>query len=335
MFNRNGSNNGNGSANGVHKDTAPVSSTGQAIAARNGNGHKPEAAIPTEHDLLWDGLSPAVTQALGQPLDSQLVSQRKGARRQVLRLPRRPPRHRPGQPDIRLRRLGLRTGRGRHPAQDRDGQFPDRRGEGGTGLQRAGAGHRGGRPAPHRHRRPPGGGGHLRRPRHGHKGRRHGRHEAGVPQLRRPVRQRASTATSRRLAMLRSPNGSLLRANAPYWKRGQRQLRPEPGQRPQSSPRLKSCGSGSSRSPPSRASMRTRCGPPWSTGRARASTTWTAPSSGRWWKPRPTSSGRCSRPRLPSLPVNPVRNRERGRLLRGAVPLSSLQDKEATSHDND
>ena len=70
MFNKNGSNNGNGSANGVHKDTA--------VVARNGNGHKPEAAIPAEHELLWDGLSPAVTQALGQPLDSQLVSQRKG-----------------------------------------------------------------------------------------------------------------------------------------------------------------------------------------------------------------------------------------------------------------
>ena len=78
MFNRNGSNKGNGSANGVHKDTAPVSSTGQAIVAKNGNGHKPGAAIVSEHDLLWDGLSPAVTQALGQPLDPQLVSQRKG-----------------------------------------------------------------------------------------------------------------------------------------------------------------------------------------------------------------------------------------------------------------
>ena len=50
------------------------------------NGHKPEAAIYSEHDpassagqaLLWDGLSPAVTQALGQPLDPALVSQRKG-----------------------------------------------------------------------------------------------------------------------------------------------------------------------------------------------------------------------------------------------------------------
>ena len=74
MFNRNGNNNGND----ARKDTAPVSSTGQAIAARNGNGHKPDAAIASEHDLLWDGLPPAVTQALGQPLDPSLVSQRKG-----------------------------------------------------------------------------------------------------------------------------------------------------------------------------------------------------------------------------------------------------------------
>ena len=66
MFNRNGSTNGNG----VHGDTA--------IVARNGNGHKPDAAIVTEHDLLWDGLSPAVTKALGQPLDPSLVSTRKG-----------------------------------------------------------------------------------------------------------------------------------------------------------------------------------------------------------------------------------------------------------------
>ena len=70
MFNKNGSNNGNGSANGVHKDTA--------VVARNGNGHRPDAAIVTEHDLLWDGLSPAVSQALGQPVDPELVSQRKG-----------------------------------------------------------------------------------------------------------------------------------------------------------------------------------------------------------------------------------------------------------------
>ena len=70
MFNRNGSNNGNGSANGVQKETA--------VVARNGNGHKPDAAIVSEHELLWDGLSPAVTNSLGQPLDPALVSHRKG-----------------------------------------------------------------------------------------------------------------------------------------------------------------------------------------------------------------------------------------------------------------
>ena len=64
MFNRNG-NNGNGAAhvNG---------------AARNGNGHKPDATIVSEHELLWDALSPSVTQALGEPIDPELVSQRKG-----------------------------------------------------------------------------------------------------------------------------------------------------------------------------------------------------------------------------------------------------------------
>ena len=64
MFNRNG-NNGNGA---VHVNGA----------AKNGNGHKPDAAIVSEHDLLWDALSPSVTEALGQPIDPELVSQRKG-----------------------------------------------------------------------------------------------------------------------------------------------------------------------------------------------------------------------------------------------------------------
>ncbi len=59
MFNRNGNN-------------------GAAVGSRNGNGHKPEAAIPAEHALLWDGLPPVVTQKLDQPLDSALVSQRRG-----------------------------------------------------------------------------------------------------------------------------------------------------------------------------------------------------------------------------------------------------------------
>ncbi len=63
MFNRNGSNNG-------------TQKNGAGVAAKN--GHKPDAAIPAEHELLWDGLPPAVINALGQPLDSALVSQRKG-----------------------------------------------------------------------------------------------------------------------------------------------------------------------------------------------------------------------------------------------------------------
>ena len=65
MFSKNGNNNGNGA---VHVNGA----------ARNGNGHKPDAAIPAEHELLWDALSPSVTQALGEPIDPELVSQRKG-----------------------------------------------------------------------------------------------------------------------------------------------------------------------------------------------------------------------------------------------------------------
>ena len=66
MFNRNGNNNGNGAHNGA------------AVASRNGNGHKPDVAIPPEHELLWDGLPPVVTHALGKPIEPSLVSQRKG-----------------------------------------------------------------------------------------------------------------------------------------------------------------------------------------------------------------------------------------------------------------
>ena len=65
MFGKNGNTNGNGA---VHVNGA----------AKNGNGHKPDAAIVSEHDLLWDALSPAVTQALGEPIAPELVSQRRG-----------------------------------------------------------------------------------------------------------------------------------------------------------------------------------------------------------------------------------------------------------------
>ena len=66
MFSRNGNNNGNGAHNAA------------SVASRNGNGHKPESAIPGEHDLLWDGLPPAVTQKLGETIDPNIVSQRRG-----------------------------------------------------------------------------------------------------------------------------------------------------------------------------------------------------------------------------------------------------------------
>ena len=71
----NGNNNGhhrNGTGNGlVHANSLPRTGYG-------GNGHKPDAAIVTEHELLWDGLPPVVTKALAQPLDPALVSQRRG-----------------------------------------------------------------------------------------------------------------------------------------------------------------------------------------------------------------------------------------------------------------
>ena len=62
-----------GNTNGHHSN-----GTGNGLVHTNGNGHKPEAAIIESSELLWDGLSPAVTSALSQPLDSVLVSQRRG-----------------------------------------------------------------------------------------------------------------------------------------------------------------------------------------------------------------------------------------------------------------
>ena len=66
MFNKNGSNNGNGNG------------TGNGLVHVNGNGAHNDPANIDGHDLLWDGLSPAVTNALSQPIDPALVSQRKG-----------------------------------------------------------------------------------------------------------------------------------------------------------------------------------------------------------------------------------------------------------------
>ena len=73
--------NGNGSNNGHHRNGhASLNGNGHhpAINGVNGNGAHQDAGNITGHDFLWDGLSPAVVSALGQPLDPDLVSQRRG-----------------------------------------------------------------------------------------------------------------------------------------------------------------------------------------------------------------------------------------------------------------
>ena len=64
MVNRNGSNNGHNNG------------TGNGLVHINGKEH--DAALDATHDVLWDGLPPAVTDALRQSLETALVSQRKG-----------------------------------------------------------------------------------------------------------------------------------------------------------------------------------------------------------------------------------------------------------------
>ena len=62
----------NGNSNGHDRN-----GTGAGLVPTN--GHRPDAALDATHsELLWDGISPAVTQALSQPLDPALVSQRRG-----------------------------------------------------------------------------------------------------------------------------------------------------------------------------------------------------------------------------------------------------------------
>ena len=86
MVNRNGSNNGHSNGTGI--GLVPV------------NGHKPDAALDaTHHELLWDGLPPAVTDALGAAPRPHAGLPAQGPRRAHLRLPGRPRRHRPGQPE--------------------------------------------------------------------------------------------------------------------------------------------------------------------------------------------------------------------------------------------
>ena len=68
-------NGNNQNGNGHHPNgSVNLNGNGQNGHHPNGNG----AADITGHDLLWDGLPPAVVNALQQPLDPALVSQRQG-----------------------------------------------------------------------------------------------------------------------------------------------------------------------------------------------------------------------------------------------------------------
>ena len=67
--------NENGNNNGYHRNGNGHHSAPNGV---DGNGAHQDAGTITGHDFLWDGLSPAVVSALGQPLDPDLVSQRKG-----------------------------------------------------------------------------------------------------------------------------------------------------------------------------------------------------------------------------------------------------------------
>ena len=302
MFNKKGN---NGHGNG----------TGNGLVSVKGNGHKPDAAIVSEHELLWDGLSPAVTQALGQPLDPALVSQRKGrAGRSYDYLE--------GHVVIeQANRIFGYGGWGYELAGDvtlRQVETVDTQ----TGEVKVSLGYS----APVRVTVA----GALPRT------------DIGVH----PVAE--DTLDGHDTAMKGAVTDGMKRAfrsfgvqfgNGFYGDQPQVSNSPQPQRVPAqtngASPRLKSCGSGSSRSPPSRASTRTRCGRPSRTGRARASTTWTAPSLARWWRPPPTSSGRCSRPRPPRSAGQSGSESRAGPSPSRGCPAPSLQDKEATSHDND
>ena len=63
----------NGNDNGHN-----TNGTGNGLVQAEGNGHRPKMPIAADHELLWDGLSPAVTKALAEPLDPALVSPRRG-----------------------------------------------------------------------------------------------------------------------------------------------------------------------------------------------------------------------------------------------------------------
>ena len=268
MVNRNGSNNGH--SNGT------------------GNGHKPDAAIVSEHELLWDGLPPAVTNALGQPLDPALVSQRKGrAGRTYDYLEGHAVIDQANRifgfggwgyelaGDVTLRQIenvDTKTGEVKTtsfysaPVRVTVPGAPPRTDIGFNAVAEDNA--------------------------DGHETAIKGAVTDGMKRALRSFGvqfgngfygdQPAEEANGRRPAARQTGRN------------GGGNTRPRRARR--------TCASGSSRSPSSRASTRPGCGPPSRTRRARTSTPWTPRSWPRWWRPPQRSSRRRGRRRRPSPP---------------------------------
>ena len=79
MFNRNEATTETGARTASTRTPPPCRARGRLLPPGTATGTSPTPpSSQAEHELLWDGLSPAVSQALGQPLDPELVSQRKG-----------------------------------------------------------------------------------------------------------------------------------------------------------------------------------------------------------------------------------------------------------------
>ena len=120
----------NGNNNGHHGN-----GTGNGLVQVNGNGHKPDAAIVSEHDpassaglaLLWDGLPPAVTQTLwGSPSTPAWFPSARGAGAGSSTTSKATPSSTRPTRIFGSWRLGIRLGRRRDPAPDRDGRYEHR-----------------------------------------------------------------------------------------------------------------------------------------------------------------------------------------------------------------
>ena len=311
----NGNNqNGNHNTNGHHPNGGVNLNGNGQNGHHNGNG----VAEITGHDLLWDGLPPAVVSALEQPLDPALVSRRDGrGNRQYDYIEGHTVIDQANRifgyggwgyelvGDVSLRRIekvDVRTGEikvnyaysapvrvsvvGAPPRTDIGFHIVTDDNPGGPRDRRQGGGDR--------------------------------RAEAGAAQLRGPVRQRP----------LRRPAPANARAGAPASNaRGNgngNSARATTATAGGTAATSSSCGGGSSPWARSRASTRTGCGSWCGSRRARTWTTCPPRTSSPWWRTRPARSTRRRTPRATTAAATartPGPSAQRGRLQRGAAPL--------------